>query len=65
VEEAKKRGVEQIYGYYYPTAKNKMVKELYAHFGFDKQSEDEAGNTVWKLETADYSKRCHVIAINE
>jgi len=64
VEKARERGVEEIYGYYYPTAKNKMVKELYGFFGFEKQSEDGDGNTVWKLNTADYEKRCHVIEIN-
>ena len=65
VEEAKKRGIETIYGYYYPTAKNKMVRELYDFFGFSKQSEDEQGNTVWALNTSDHRTRCHVIEINK
>ena len=65
VAEAKKRGIETVYGYYYPTAKNRMVRELYDFFGFARQSEDEQGNTVWALNTADYRTRCHVIEINK
>ena len=42
-------GVEEIRGYYYPTAKNAMVKEFYKGLGFEKVSEDAEGNTVWKL----------------
>ncbi len=58
------RGIESIFGYYYPTAKNKMVKELFRDFGFDKISEDDAGNTVWKLSVSDYKNKCRVIKIN-
>lgn len=54
VECAAKRGVSTIYGYYYPTAKNAMVREFYANFGFAKATEDEAGNAVWKLDVASY-----------
>lgn len=45
---AEERGVEEIYGYYYPTAKNGMVEDFYELQGFTKVSEDEEGNTVWK-----------------
>ena len=34
-----------------------MVRDFYAGFGFEKQSEDEAGNTVWKLAVAAYTPR--------
>ena len=54
VEYAAERGVSTIYGYYYPTAKNAMVREFYANFGFVKTTEDEAGNAVWKLDVASY-----------
>lgn len=57
VECAAKRGVSTIYGYYYPTAKNAMVREFYANFGFVKATEDEAGNAVWKLDVATYQSR--------
>ena len=65
VEEAKKAGIETIFGYYYPTKKNAMVKELFGDFGFTKISSDENGNTVWKLETNGYSPKKIFIDIKE
>lgn len=60
------RGVTEIRGYYYPTVKNKMVKEFYALQGFDKVSEDELGNTVWKLNVNEqYKNKNHVIQVEE
>ncbi|MBQ8614663.1 MAG: HAD family hydrolase [Ruminiclostridium sp.] len=53
VEAAKAQGIKKIMGYYYPTAKNAMVKELFGSFGFTKVS-DKDGNTVWELETSGY-----------
>ena len=59
------RGIREIYGYYYPTAKNRMVKEFYDLQGFEKVSEDEEGNTVWRLAlSGGYEKKNHVIAVN-
>lgn len=49
VVEAQARGVQEIYGYYYPTKKNKMVAGLYESFGFDKASEVDDSSTVWRL----------------
>lgn len=46
----RKAGIDTVFGYYYPTAKNGMVREFYAQFGFSKVSEDEEGNAVWKYE---------------
>lgn len=54
VEEAAKAGITEIFGYYYPTKKNAMVKELFGDFGFAKLSGDESGNTVWKLDVNGY-----------
>lgn len=64
VSECKKAGITEIFGCYYPTKKNAMVKDLYGSFEFEKISEDENGNTVWRLDTADYKPKCSVIAIN-
>ena len=50
VEVCKKQNMDSIYGYYYPTAKNAMVKEFYAGQGFEKIVEDEQGNATWKYE---------------
>ena len=38
------RNIRKIVGYYYPTAKNAMVKDFYHLQGFEKVSEDEDGN---------------------
>ena len=43
------KGAKTIRGFYYPTAKNAMVREFYKTQGFDKISEDETGNAVWEL----------------
>lgn len=40
-----------------------MVRKFYGELGFEKCSEDEAGNSVWKLNTAGYEKRNHVIEV--
>lgn len=57
-------GIDTIYGYYYPTAKNAMVKEFYALQGFAKISEDEAKNIVWKYEIQrPYEKKNLVIEV--
>lgn len=59
-------GVKCLKGYYYPTAKNAMVKEFYAGQGFDKISEDGDGNTVWEFTIAeDYECKNKVIRIEE
>lgn len=47
VDEAKKRGIEKIIGYYYPTAKNGMVKDFYGRMQFEKHTEEQSGASVW------------------
>ncbi len=64
VGEAARKGVKVIRGHYYPTLKNKMVKELFGDFGFDKINEDKDGNTLWELKTNDYCNKNTHIAIN-
>ena len=55
----------QVYGYYYPTSKNGMVKEFYGLQGFEKISGTE-GNTVWMFEiTKDYENKNKYIKIKE
>ncbi len=65
VEEAKKAGVTEIFGYYYPTKKNAMVSRLYEDFGFTMISSDENGNTVWKLGANEYSPKNVFMEITE
>lgn len=65
VEKAKRAGIKKLVGYYYPTAKNAMVKDFYGLQGFNKISEDADGNTVWEyMLTDNYEKKQHVIEIN-
>lgn len=64
VEKARAQGIDTLYGYYYPTAKNNMVKTLYKDFGFTLTSEDESGNTVWSLSTANYVNKNRYIKVN-
>ena len=59
------RGIQELRGYYYPTAKNKMVQEFYRTMGFTKDSEDETGNTTWSLSLAEgYQHKTDVIQVN-
>jgi FkbH-like protein len=65
VNQCNRRSVKRIIGYYYPTAKNGMVKEFYAKQGFDKKSEDKQGNTVWQFEVIEDCKSTqNVIHVN-
>lgn len=59
-------GIKTIYGYYYPTAKNVMVKEFYALQGFEKIQEDADGNTKWCYTiTEHYENKNNVIKVEE
>jgi len=64
VERCLALGIEDIKGYYYPTSKNGMVKELYKTFGFEQISADEAGNTTWLLKVKDYKHKNRYIKVN-
>ena len=57
VADAAARGIRTIRGYYYPTAKNGMVKDFYAGMGFAKTAEDAGGNTTWELAVEGYTPR--------
>ncbi len=65
VQECEKRGISRIYGYYYPTAKNKMVRDFYAERGFTLTESDDDGNTVWMLDlTKGYEPQNRIITVN-
>ncbi len=53
IRKSKEQGIKKIRGFYYPTAKNNMVREFYGLMGFEKVSEDEEGNTVWEYSIPD------------
>lgn len=62
--ECKIRGIKTVKGYYYPTAKNKMVKEFFAQFDYIKTSEDENGNAIWERTVEDYQNLNRYIKVN-
>lgn len=66
VKRCQERGISEIRGYYYPTAKNAMVREFYALQGFDKIVEDADGNTQWKFViTNEYQNKNTVIKVED
>lgn len=64
VERAVADGCKELIGYYYKTAKNKMVADLYAVFGFEKTVQD-GDDTVWRLNLAGYQKQGRFISLQE
>lgn len=66
VKKCKEAGIRTIHGYYYPTAKNSMVKDFYGLQGFTKISKDAMGNTEWIFEiSSDYKNKNNVIMMEE
>lgn len=64
VEKCKDLGISTIYGYYYPTMKNGMVKDFYLTLGFDKYEKNDKG-TVWRYGIpCDYKNKQDVINVN-
>ena len=65
VKKAKERNIKYIYGYYYPTNKNKMVSNFYLEQGFTELNVDDLGNKTYKLEIDNYEKMNNVIEVND
>lgn len=53
-EVAAARGARRVVGHYIKTAKNDMVRNFYAGFGFTKTEEDAEGNATWSMEVSSY-----------
>lgn len=64
VERTRSAGLTIIRGHYFPTAKNGMVRDLFARFGFTKTGEEPDGSTHWQLSVADYTNQNHFIAVS-
>lgn len=56
IRKCRKEGIDTVYGYYYPTAKNAMVKEFYSLHGFKllRASNEES---IWELKVAMYKPK--------
>ena len=66
VHKAAEAGIRTIRGHYYPTAKNKMVKDFYALMGFTLTEEDSEGNRTWEFKVEDdYEDKNHYISVNQ
>jgi len=64
VKLCKRKGVEDIIGYYYETAKNSMVSDFYEKLGFE-LIERNQNDTIWKLKIAKYiGLKSHIRVIN-
>lgn len=66
VHQLKQKNITEIRGYYYPTAKNGMVKNFYELQGFSKIKEDTDGNAVWSYQIEEnYKNKNNVIRVEE
>lgn len=66
VQICNEKGIHTIYGYYYPTQKNNMVKEFYGELGFNRIQEDENGNSKWEFNiTPSYNNKNEVIKVED
>jgi len=64
ITKCKEKGIKQIRGYYYPTAKNKMVENFYELQGFTLVNKDDDGNSQWSYDIDDnYQNKNEVIEI--
>ena len=63
VSKCRNKGVSEIIGYYYKSAKNSMVSDLYDKFGFSLVNEND-NDTVWKLDIVNYRIKNKFIGIN-
>ncbi len=55
IKECNRKGVYKIKGYYYPTAKNTLVKNFYSELGFSKVLEND-DETIWEFDMSSYIK---------
>jgi len=61
---ARRRGVRTIVGDYVPTAKNRLVADLYSQLGFTLRETRDDGSSVWEYAIPDgYENQCQHIRI--
>lgn len=65
VKQCKNLDINEIRGYYYPTAKNRMVEHFYLEMGFEQVSENEDGSS-WRLDiSGSYNNKNNHIKVEE
>ncbi len=65
VHKCQRSGISLIKGYYYPTAKNSMVKDFYQDMGFDKILENDK-ESIWGFSVNDlYTDKNKYIRVEE
>ncbi|MEE1280750.1 MAG: HAD-IIIC family phosphatase [Acutalibacteraceae bacterium] len=65
IVKCKEASVKTVYGYYYPTAKNGMVRNFYQLQGFTKIEEDDVGNSKWQLDVETYKIQNKFIKVED
>lgn len=65
VRRATNKGIRTLRGYYYRTAKNKMVEDFYGGFGFERLSENRDGDSEWFLEIDGYKDKNQIIEVSD
>ena len=64
VKEAKQSNIKTIIGYYYKSAKNSMVLDMYEKFGFSLKEQDNE-DTIWELDIESYENKQKNIKVND
>ena len=62
VRKCKDKKVSEIIGYYYKSAKNNMVSDLYKKFGFNLISKNNE-DSIWKLDISNYKNKNKLIEV--
>lgn len=62
---AREKGLKRIFGYYYPTVKNAMVKDFYEGYGFKKCIDTDDADPIWKLDINEYTPKEFFISLND
>ena len=62
VRQCKEKDISEIVGYFYKTAKNNIVSDLYDKFGFKLRSKDNE-DTIWNLNISHYTNENKFIRV--
>ena len=63
VKQCTEKGISEIIGYYYKSAKNSMVSDLYKKFGFV-LSKTNNEDTIWRLNVSNYKNKNKFIGVS-